>query len=119
MADETSEKSAKEWAQSIWCCPRNHQTKGQAMKSKYKEFPIVAPYRLIILCEHWHSGQASAMYSVLSTGRIMNRDILVSLSCELVGLIRQSDKESSAFKDYADMVDYKKWTEKILENFPE
>ena len=88
------------------------------MTSKYEEFPIIAPYRLITLCEHWHNGQASAMYSVLSTGRIVNREILVSLSCELSRLARDITREENE-DDYDTVVHYEQLADKILENFPE
>lgn len=46
-------------------------------------FPIDADADLIDICRDWHSGQTSAMYSVLSTGYVHSAPLLFQLVCEL------------------------------------
>lgn len=47
------------------------------------EFPIPADPELIELCQDWHGGQASAMYSVASTYFIHDADTLIGLNLEI------------------------------------
>ncbi len=59
-------------------------------------FPLDLPeahrHEWLTICEHWHNGQWSSMYSVLSTGRIHNADTLAGLESEL----RQVAREATA-----------------------
>lgn len=47
------------------------------------QFPMPASSELLDLCNDWHGGQTSAMYSVLSTGYIHDEAMLCGLASEM------------------------------------
>lgn len=76
-----------------------------------EQFPIQAPPELIALCTGWHSGQTSAMYSVLSTGHIHDADTLISLSIEL-SIDARNTKNT---EQYPLLCRWAEWCDKIIE----
>jgi|SRR6185369_9787851 len=67
-------------------------------------FPIEAPIQLVSVCREWHGGQASSMYSVLSTGVVYDEATLIGLTSELRSALRAS-KGSTIIAEWLD------WTE--------
>ncbi len=55
-------------------------------------FPIPIPSELVSLCQDWHNGQTSSMYSVSSTGRIHDEDTLTGLSLELMDVQKACER---------------------------
>lgn len=62
---------------------------------------IVLPADLLPYASDWHGGQASALYSVLSTGRLYSWSVADGLAYELRDT-GQDDERRAALKEWAD-----------------
>ncbi len=70
-------------------------------------FPIEVPDWFCAIAAEWHSGQASALYSVSSTGYIHDYPTQVQLGSELRGCRKLPDGE--------DVADFLAWVEALPE----
>ena len=84
------------------------------------DFPIEASAELVAFCTDWHNGQASAMYSVCSTGAIHSADILRGLASELRVVWRDHWEDGTIYDDSGEQVsNCLYWVEALEQALPE